>query len=99
MDSVVQFILNGTEELKMETLNEAYKKRLSMLHSYIEPSINRRPQTNKVKRSVEILHAVEEMKEINEHVRIAALVTKSKNEQLDIVQLLKQHMTVVEVRV
>ena len=92
-------IIDGIEELNMNTLEEAYQKRLFMMHSYLEPSITRRPQTNKVKRSVESLQAVEEMKEINEYVRISELVAKSKNEQIDIVQLLKQHMTVVEVRV
>lgn len=38
-------ILNGKEILSIETLNEAYKRRLSMLHSYIEPTITHRKQT------------------------------------------------------
>lgn len=38
-------ILNGKEVLNIETLNGAYKKRLAMLHSYIEPTIKHRKQT------------------------------------------------------
>lgn len=92
-------ILNGVEKLNLNTLEEAYKQRLSMIHHYIEPSIKRRAQTNKVKRGSESLKTVEEVKEINEYIRISELVIKSKNEQLDIITLLKQHMTVEEVKV
>ena len=39
-------ILNGKEILSLETLNEAYKKRLTLLHSYIAPSIKQGKQTS-----------------------------------------------------
>ena len=35
-------ILDGTEKICMETLNMAYQKRLSMLHTFIEPVITKR---------------------------------------------------------
>ncbi|MCM1221698.1 MAG: TniB family NTP-binding protein [Lachnospiraceae bacterium] len=41
-------ILNGKEVLNLETLNEAYRQRLSMLHGFIQPV--QKNQTSKVKR-------------------------------------------------
>ncbi len=91
-------ILNGKEILDMETLNEAYQKRLSMLHGFIH--IDQRKQTSKPKRkvSVTVVRASVEEKYSGENV-IADLVAVAKNENVDIVQLLKVHIPLVEVAV
>ena len=93
-------ILNGKEILDLETLNEAYQKRLSMLHGFIHTE--QKKQTSKPKRKgsvmvTDVRTSVEE-KYSGENV-IADLVAVAKNENVDIVQLLKEHMTVLEVAV
>lgn len=97
-------ILSGREILNLETLNEAYKQRLSMLHGFIQPG--QKKQSSKTKRKV----SIDSMKnkipvdgmdmpavEGNGEFTIAGLVSMAKNEDMDIVQLLKGHLPVVEV--
>lgn len=91
-------ILNGKEVLSLETLNEAYQKRLSMLHGFIH--IEQRKQTSNPKKKVSVVnvnHLVE--KRCGGDFTIAGLVGDAKSENEDIVQLLKVHMPVVEVAV
>lgn len=90
-------ILNGKEILSIETLNEAYKKRLSMLHSYIEPTIKHRKQTatkKKAKPEPPQIHS-----EITDDFSIAELAATAKANNSDIVNLLKAHIAIEEVRV
>ncbi len=90
-------ILNGKEILNIETLNEAYKKRLSMLHSYIEPSIQHRKQTatkKKAKPEPPQIHSG-----ITDDFSIAELAATAKADNSDIVNLLKKHIAIKEVRV
>ena len=89
-------ILNGTEELSLANLNEAFKSRLSMLHSYIDPSITKKAQTSTKKRTVTY---VEKSQPIEEDNLISKLVAKSKAESFDILSLFRQHFEVVEVAV
>lgn len=89
-------ILNGKEILNIETLNEAYKKRLSMLHSYIEPTIRRRKQTTSKKKTQPEPKAV--YSEITDNFSIAELAATTKTNNLDIVDLLKEHIVIEEVR-
>ena len=86
-------ILSGKEMLNLETLNEAYQKRLSMLHGCIEPSIKTYVATKTPK--VPTTEVIVECS-VNPHL-ILELATRAKNEQLDIVSLLRKHMTIVEV--
>lgn len=89
-------ILNGKEILNIETLNEAYKKRLSMLHSYIEPTITRRNQTatkKKAKTEPKLEH-----NDIADDFSIAELAATAKAHNSDIVNLLKAHITIEEVK-
>ena len=90
-------ILNGTEALNLEALNEAYRNRLSLLHSYIDPNIQRRPQCGTAKRESAAVPLNIEQNGAN--ITIGELATIAKNEGSDIVKLLKQHMTIVEVAV
>lgn len=90
-------ILTGKEVLNLETLNEAYQKRLSLLHDYIQPSISHNQQTTKAKRkrTVDSRKGVE-IKKMSS-VSISELVVKAKTENSDIVSLLQEHFSVVEV--
>jgi len=91
-------ILNGKESLDLETLNEAYQQRLSLLHGYIQPSISTVPQTTKTKKKVSVSTSANN--EIStDRVTIAELVTVAKDKNVDIIQLLKAHMPVVEVAI
>lgn len=91
-------ILGGKELLCLETLNMAYKKRLALLHEYIEPTIKQGKQTtNKnVKYELDILEndSVEDIE-----VSVAQIISDAKRKDKDIVSLLKKHFSVEEVRI
>lgn len=95
-DSQEIAILNGTEKIDIDVLNQAYKKRLAMLHSYIEPTRTRLPQTSTKLKEADSYSITVENTHNNENL-IAKLVAKAKVEKLDIVSLLKENTTVVEV--
>lgn len=90
-------ILTGKEVLNLETLNEAYQKRLSLLHDYIQPSISHNQQTTKAKRkrTVDSKNGVE-IKKMSS-ASISELVGIAKTKNADIISLLKEHFSVVEV--
>lgn len=90
-------MLNGRECLDIESLNEAYKKRLSMLHSFIEPTIKRGKSTSKIKQNVE-LNLQEKIIDSNE-VKISELVSTAKRENLNIAELLKEYFSIEEVAI
>lgn len=93
-------ILNSKETLNLESLNEAYQQRLSLLHGYIQPSISQGKQTYKIKKIIPApATIVTEDETLDDNISIVNLVAKAKNENIDIVQLLKIHMSVVEVAV
>ena len=87
-------VLNGTEELNFANLNEAYKNRLSMLHSYLEPTIVKKRQTSTKKKTVTYSNIGEP---IEENGLVAELVEKAKADNLDVVSLFRQHFPVIEV--
>lgn len=92
-------ILSGKEILDMEMLNQAYDQRLSFLHSYIQPSISQRKQTSRPKKKnpVNKIDSVQEMGK--ECVSISNLAIQAKEENLDMVALLKEFYIVEEVAV
>ena len=90
-------ILNGQEVLDLELLNEAYQQRLSLLHGFIQPRSKK--QTSTVKRKVSAAGIAVPAIETNGEFTIAGLVSQAKVEGVDIVQLLKDHLPVVEVAV
>ena len=99
-DAQEMAILDGREVMDITTLNEAYQKRLSMLHGYIQPTIQKKSQTSKaVKKQNHIPQDVTIGKEVQGEYLIAELASKAKNGGLDIVRLLKEHMPVAEVSV
>ena len=94
-------ILNGNEVLDLEMLNEAYQQRLSMLHGFIHPEQKKQTSTTRKKVTVKNVNlpASKEDDKNNAEFTIAGLVSVAKDEGVDIVKLLKEHMTVVEVAV
>lgn len=93
-------ILNGKEVLNLESLNTAYEQRLSLLHGYIQPSIPQGKQSSKTKKKVPAVDfKTTDSEVVGDSVSIAELVAKAKNEGIDIVQLLKAQMPVIEVAV
>lgn len=91
-------ILDGSEVLNLETLNEAYQKRLSLLHGYIEPSIVAKKQISQTKKKSSGLPQVA-AQFASGHFSVAELVNRAKKEETDIVRLLKEHFSVVEIAV
>ena len=91
-------ILNGSEKLNMETLNEAYKKRLTMLHGYIEPSITRKSQTSTKKQRANEYTSTTETAADTENT-IANIVTEAKEKCVDVVGLLQEKITVEVIKV
>ena len=96
-------ILSGKEILNMETLNEAYQKRLSLLHDYIQPTITHNQQTTKnkprrKKNPAAIIHNSAANVATND-MSISDLVTIAKTQNQDIVSLIQEHFTVMEVAV
>ena len=93
-------ILSGKEVLNLESLNEAYQQRLSMLHGFIH--MEQKRQTSKAKKKVSVT-VTDVRTSAEEKYRgdftIAGLVDDAKAENKDIVQLLKIYMPVVEVAV
>ena len=90
-------ILNGREVLDLESLNEAYQQRLSLLHGFIQP--RQKKQTSTVKRKVSVADMAQPTTEMDGEFTIAGLVSRAKADGADIVQLLKDHLPVVEVAV
>lgn len=89
-------ILNGREKLDIASLNEAYEKRMKMLHSYISPSIKmdkkyaaQPKQTSKVMEKTIPVDAVQ--------IDIESLVISAKKQGQDIVEVLDRHIPVMEV--
>ena len=87
-------ILSGTEKLNLETLNQAYEQRMKLLHSYINPSILKKSSTSKTKKKEGVV--LPENK-VDDTVSISALVAESKNKGLDLIDLLRQNFTIIEV--
>ena len=84
----------------MILLNEAYQKRLSMLHGFIH--VGQKKQTSNPKKKVSVTSAgvrIPVREGDSGEVTIADLVSVAKDGDVDIVQLLKEHMVVMEVAV
>lgn len=91
-------ILSGKEVLNLDTLNQAYKQRLSLLHGYIQPTVSHGGNTSKRKKKSPVASIVNNENVIQDNtLTIKELVAKAKAENLDIVLLLKEHFVVVEV--
>ena len=81
--------------MDLGTLSEAYKQRISILHGYIEPTIKRKPQTASVKTVSKVASGTVIQPE-NPNL-LSELAMLAKKQQLDIVNLLKDHISITEV--
>lgn len=96
-------ILTGKEVLNLDTLNEAYQQRLSLLHGYIQPSVIQNKPTTKKKKTVasvqKNLSAVVKQAEEQANYSITEIAERAKAENLNVVELLKEVYIVVEVAI
>ncbi len=92
-------ILSGKEVLNLDTLNQAYRQRLSLLHGYIQPTVSHGGNTSNRKKKSPVASSIEDNESIiqDNTFTIKELVAKAKAESLDIVSLLKEYFVVVEV--
>jgi hypothetical protein len=93
-DSQEIAILNGTETMNLDNLNNAYKKRLAMLHSYISPSAKSKTSVRK-KQNVTIVPSPES--EPNTDKLISTISATTKEQKADVVSLLQKHIIVEEI--
>lgn len=87
-------ICDGREVLDMETLNDAYKKRLTLLHSFMSPK--KKPQTARVKSECLDLQERTDV-EVDEELSVTTLILRAKNECRDVVEFLSKYMVVERV--
>ena len=93
-------ILTGKEVLNLDTLNEVYQQRLSLLHGYIQPSvIQNKPTTKKKKTAASVKKNQIQSQPKQEEYSITEIAERAKAENLDVVELLKEVYTVVEVAI
>lgn len=93
-------ILTGKEVLNLDTLNEAYQQRLTLLHGYIQPSvIQNKPTTKKKKTVASVKKNQTQSQPKQERYPIAEIAERAKAENLDVVELLKEVYTVIEVAI
>ncbi len=88
-------ILTGKEVLNIETLNEAYHKRLTLLHGFIRKPAEKR----KLEKPEKEIHVIKKKKKAFSDITISEIAKISKEENTDIIELLKEHFNVTEVRV
>ena len=88
-------ILDGTECLNLESLNEAYSKRLSLLHGYI--SVKQKSQTSRTRKK-DVVN-LPDTSTAPEYISIMDLVSSAKSGGVDIVEVLRDYIPIVEVSV
>ena len=87
-------IIEQTETLNIETLIKAYKKRLSMMHKYIEPTTKQQTAPHKVDTiKLPIRNSIEA------DFTIAELVSISKSINRNVIDILKENIIVEEITV
>lgn len=93
-------ILTGKEVLNLDTLNEAYQQRLTLLHGYIQPSvIQNKPTTKKKKTAASVKKNQTQSQPKQKRYSITEIAERAKAENLDVVELLKEVYTIVEVAI
>ncbi|MDO5399213.1 MAG: TniB family NTP-binding protein [bacterium] len=90
-------ILNGKEILNSETLNEAYRERLTHLHEFIQPAKSAKKYVKPGEKG--IADKLPDNQDIIAEYTISELVSQAKKEKSDIVCLLKKYMPVEEVSI
>ncbi len=91
-------ILNGKERLDLKSLTEAYKKRLAMLHPYIEPIKTRRRQTAIAPTSADVFTPLTETITVEKNI-ISQCVKTAKEKGVDVVSVLNEYITTEVVKI
>lgn len=91
-------ILSGKERLNLSTLSEAYEKRLSNMHGFVEPFL-RQAHSNPPKAKATIPASMEHNVLADTPNLMAVAAIQAKETKEDIVELLKKHIPVLEVSV
>lgn len=92
-DSQELAIMNRKEMLNIETLDEAYRKRMSLLHSFVTPK--KRKPTERLRS--EKLFPVEVEENEEDIVLISTLIQRAKNECKDVVAFLSDFIPIERV--
>lgn len=93
-------ILTGTEELNIETLREAYRQRMNLLHDYIQPNIIQSRQTSTIKKKKPVDNLLKEQRNSEEkQCSIHEIVEQAQQQNIDVVLLLKKYYPVIEVAI
>ena len=87
-------ILDGSETVTIETLNQAYSQRLGLLHSHIDLA---RVKMAAKRESVPELPAPTETTTSFEKGLLAQMVVEAKRKELSVFDLLRQRISIVEV--
>ena len=90
-------ILNGTETLDLNALNEAYDKRNAMLHGFINEGCKTLPQTGKpTKKKWQDTLEKSNSVTVNQWqgLTISEIVEQAKKSRYDVVEVLKQYITI-----
>ena len=94
-DSQEIAILNGTETMNLDNLNTAYKKRLAMIHSYIDPPTTKSKATVRKKQNIAISPPPESAP--NTDKLISTISATAKEQKADVVSLLQKHILIEEI--
>jgi len=93
-DAMEIAILDGTETVTIETLNQAYSQRLGLLHSHIDLA---RVKMSVKREPVPELPALTETTTSFEKGLLAQTVAEAKRKELPVLDLLRQRISIVEV--
>lgn len=96
-------ILNGSEILNLETLNEAYNTRLSMLHGYIktQPSTYKKTRKSSGHNSCKDIYDSYNHPELDNDAKplFDEIRTTSKKQNINAINIIKKYYTVEEVKI
>ena len=92
-------IFSGREILDVEALNEAYVKRLALLHDFVSPSVRRNQKLPQKKSKPVEIASKEGIKVSSDYLSIPEVVQKAKNQSVDVVSLLRDYVSVTEVSI
>ena len=87
-------VMNDLERIDIPTLNEVYKDRMSSLHTFITPKVDKKLSQPKKSKSIK-----KSLEPVEVNFTIKDLVDYSKKNETDIIETLKENITVVEVKV
>lgn len=93
-DAMEIAILDGTETVTIETLNQAYSQRLGLLHSHIDLA---RVKMAAKREATPELPALSETASSFEKGLLTHTVAEAKRKEVPVLDLLKQRITIVEV--